>query len=243
MMHTRSITLQLKSFNLLDLKLSIRKLRRLYRVLCEENFMDMRSQLCLESLSKGDWKFYYSHLRKNVLLCFKRWLQINLNIQLRFDVIILRATLFFSPSLLYRDSLFDYVLAEDLGLISSNSRLVLQRMRNCLRKIDLLSGLFLRAIENTGRSSFGFKVFKVSFLPTRIHKLTVLRSPHVDKKSREQFERRLYSSVISIPFFPILGSTDKTGLYMFDLDRVGCRITQNDYCFCYSNYTTTRLLQ
>jgi small subunit ribosomal protein S10 len=25
-------------------------------------------------------------------------------------------------------------------------------------------------------------------LPTRIHKYTVLRSPHVDKKSREQFE-------------------------------------------------------
>jgi small subunit ribosomal protein S10 len=27
-------------------------------------------------------------------------------------------------------------------------------------------------------------------LPTRIEKFTVLRSPHVNKKSREQFERR-----------------------------------------------------
>jgi small subunit ribosomal protein S10 len=35
-------------------------------------------------------------------------------------------------------------------------------------------------------------------LPTRIERYTVLRSPHVDKKSREQFEMRTYKRVIDI---------------------------------------------
>jgi len=35
-------------------------------------------------------------------------------------------------------------------------------------------------------------------LPTRIEKYTVLRSPHVDKKSREQFEMRTHRRVIDI---------------------------------------------
>jgi small subunit ribosomal protein S10 len=35
-------------------------------------------------------------------------------------------------------------------------------------------------------------------LPTRIEKYTVLRSPHVDKKSREQFEIRTHKRLIDI---------------------------------------------
>ena len=35
-------------------------------------------------------------------------------------------------------------------------------------------------------------------LPTIINKFTVLRSPHVDKKSREQFEMRTHKRVIDI---------------------------------------------
>jgi len=35
-------------------------------------------------------------------------------------------------------------------------------------------------------------------LPTRIEKYTVLRSPHVDKKSREQFELRTHKRLIDI---------------------------------------------
>ncbi len=35
-------------------------------------------------------------------------------------------------------------------------------------------------------------------LPTRITKYTVLRSPHVDKKSREQFEIRTHKRLIDI---------------------------------------------
>ncbi|HEX9744353.1 MAG TPA: 30S ribosomal protein S10 [bacterium] len=35
-------------------------------------------------------------------------------------------------------------------------------------------------------------------LPVRIHRVTVNRSPHVDKKSREQFEIRIYKRLIDI---------------------------------------------
>lgn len=35
-------------------------------------------------------------------------------------------------------------------------------------------------------------------LPTRINRFTVLRSPHVDKKSREQFEIRTHKRIIDI---------------------------------------------
>jgi small subunit ribosomal protein S10 len=35
-------------------------------------------------------------------------------------------------------------------------------------------------------------------LPTRVERYTVLRSPHVDKKSREQFEMRTHKRLIDI---------------------------------------------
>lgn len=42
-------------------------------------------------------------------------------------------------------------------------------------------------------------------LPTRIERYTVLRSPHIDKKSREQFEIRTHKRLIYI-----LDTTPKT---------------------------------
>ncbi len=35
-------------------------------------------------------------------------------------------------------------------------------------------------------------------LPTNIHKFCVLRSPHVDKRSREHFEMRIYKRLMDI---------------------------------------------
>lgn len=35
-------------------------------------------------------------------------------------------------------------------------------------------------------------------LPTRIHRFCVLRSPHVDKRSREHFEMRIHKRLIDI---------------------------------------------
>ena len=46
--------------------------------------------------------------------------------------------------------------------------------------------------------SAGGKVSGPSPLPTHIKKYTVLRSPHVNKKSREQFEMRTHKRLIDI---------------------------------------------
>ena len=44
----------------------------------------------------------------------------------------------------------------------------------------------------------GAKVSGPIPLPTRMERYTVLRSPHVDKKSREQFEMRTHKRLIDI---------------------------------------------
>ena len=44
----------------------------------------------------------------------------------------------------------------------------------------------------------GAKVLGPIPLPTRIERYTVLRSPHIDKKSREQFEIRTHKRIIDI---------------------------------------------
>jgi small subunit ribosomal protein S10 len=51
-------------------------------------------------------------------------------------------------------------------------------------------------VETVKRS--GAKISGPIPLPTRISRYTVLRSPHVDKKSREQFEIRTHKRLIDI---------------------------------------------
>jgi len=50
-------------------------------------------------------------------------------------------------------------------------------------------------------------------LPTNIEKYTVLRSPHIDKKSREQFQTKIHKRLIDI-----LNSTPKTVESLMKLD-------------------------
>ncbi len=52
-------------------------------------------------------------------------------------------------------------------------------------------------IVNTARRT-GAQVRGPIPLPTRIEKFTVLRSPHIDKKSREQFEIRTHKRLLDI---------------------------------------------
>ena len=54
-----------------------------------------------------------------------------------------------------------------------------------------------REIVNTAKRT-GAEVKGPIPLPTRIEKFTVNRSPHVDKKSREQFEIRTHKRVLDI---------------------------------------------
>jgi small subunit ribosomal protein S10 len=44
----------------------------------------------------------------------------------------------------------------------------------------------------------GARIFGPIPLPTHIQRFTVLRSPHVDKKSREQFEIRTHKRMLDI---------------------------------------------
>ena len=52
-------------------------------------------------------------------------------------------------------------------------------------------------IVNTARRT-GAQVRGPIPLPTRIERFTVLRSPHIDKKSREQFEIRTHKRLLDI---------------------------------------------
>jgi small subunit ribosomal protein S10 len=54
----------------------------------------------------------------------------------------------------------------------------------------------LDIVETAKRT--GAKVSGPIPLPTRIERYTVLRSPHIDKKSREQFEIRTHKRVVYI---------------------------------------------
>ncbi|MGQ9630309.1 MAG: 30S ribosomal protein S10 [bacterium] len=52
-------------------------------------------------------------------------------------------------------------------------------------------------IVNTAKRT-GAKVSGPIPLPTKISRYTVLRSPHVDKKSREQFEMKIHKRLVDI---------------------------------------------
>jgi small subunit ribosomal protein S10 len=54
-----------------------------------------------------------------------------------------------------------------------------------------------REIVNTAKRT-GAQVRGPIPLPTRIERFTVLRSPHIDKKSREQFEIRTHKRLLDI---------------------------------------------
>jgi small subunit ribosomal protein S10 len=72
------------------------------------------------------------------------------------------------------------------------------RIRVRLRGFDVeLIDQSSKAIVETV-SKAGAKVAGPIPLPTRINKYTVLRSPHVNKKSREQFEMRTHKRLIDI---------------------------------------------
>jgi len=61
------------------------------------------------------------------------------------------------------------------------------------RMLDHSLGDIVLTAKRTGASVAG-----PMLLPTKIKRYTVLRSPHVDKKSREQFEMRVYKRLIDI---------------------------------------------
>ena len=80
-----------------------------------------------------------------------------------------------------------------------------QRIRIRLKAFDfrMLDQSATEIVETAKRT--GAKVAGPIPLPTRIEKFTVNRSPHVDKKSMDQFEIRTHKRLMDI-----LNPTDKT---------------------------------
>jgi len=73
-----------------------------------------------------------------------------------------------------------------------------QKIRVCLKSYDhkLLDKSTAEIVETVRRT--GASIAGPIPLPTKINKYCVLRSPHVDKKSREQFEIRTHKRIIDI---------------------------------------------
>jgi small subunit ribosomal protein S10 len=73
-----------------------------------------------------------------------------------------------------------------------------QKIRIRLKGYDfrVLDQSVLEIVDTVRRT--GAKVAGPIPLPTRINRYTVLRSPHVDKKSREQFEIRTHKRLLDI---------------------------------------------
>lgn len=73
-----------------------------------------------------------------------------------------------------------------------------QKIRIRLRAYDhrLIDRSAAEIVERAKRT--GARVAGPIPLPTGINRYTVLRSPHVDKKSREQFEVRTHKRVLDI---------------------------------------------
>jgi len=73
-----------------------------------------------------------------------------------------------------------------------------QKIRIKLKAYDhrLLDQSVKEIVDTASRT--GARISGPIPLPTRISKFTVLRSPHVDKKSREQFEIRTHKRLIDI---------------------------------------------
>jgi small subunit ribosomal protein S10 len=61
------------------------------------------------------------------------------------------------------------------------------------RLLDYAVGSILETVKRTGAEIAG-----PIPLPTKVNRFTVLRSPHIDKKSREQFEIRTHKRLIDI---------------------------------------------
>ncbi len=73
-----------------------------------------------------------------------------------------------------------------------------QKIRVCLKSYDykLLDKSVQEIVDTVTRT--GANVAGPIPLPTKVNKFCVLRSPHVDKKSREQFEIRTHKRLIDI---------------------------------------------
>lgn len=88
-----------------------------------------------------------------------------------------------------------------------------QKIRIRLKAFDhrMIDRSALEIVETAKRT--GAIVFGPIPLPTRIERFTLLRSPHVNKKARDQFEMRTHKRIMDI-----VEPTDKTVDALMKLD-------------------------
>jgi small subunit ribosomal protein S10 len=95
------------------------------------------------------------------------------------------------PCFAFSDLVAAQVNWEDFAMMQQNIRIRLKAFDH--RTLDLSAKEIVSTAKRTGATVIGPVP-----LPTRIEKFTVNRSPHVDKKSREQFEIRTFKRVLDI---------------------------------------------
>ena len=73
-----------------------------------------------------------------------------------------------------------------------------QKIRIRLRSYDhkMLDDSLAKIVDTAKRT--GARISGPILLPTEIKKYTILRSPHTDKKARDQFEMRIHKRLVDI---------------------------------------------
>lgn len=83
-------------------------------------------------------------------------------------------------------------------VLEFGDRMKTNRLRIKMRAYDYkVLDQSVQEIVQTAKNT-GAKVAGPIPLPTEINRFTVLRSPHIDKKSREQFEMRTHKRLVDI---------------------------------------------
>jgi len=88
-------------------------------------------------------------------------------------------------------SVIEIVTSSLKGILMEKIRLKLKAYDH--RVLDRSVAAIVEAVKRTGAEIVG-----PIPMPTKIKRYTVLRSPHVNKSSREQFEMRIHSRMIDI---------------------------------------------
>ena len=82
------------------------------------------------------------------------------------------------------------------------------KLRLVIKSFD---GKVINSVINTLKFKFienNFKILSVVSIPTRIKKFCLLRSPHIDKDSREHFEIKIFKSFIDLEINSIKSIND-----------------------------------
>lgn len=73
-------------------------------------------------------------------------------------------------------------------------------------QMDIMDEAY-KQIKDTVSTCQNLSLSGFVYLPTKITKITVNRSPHIDKKSREQFETRMHTRVIHLDLIGDVGDS------------------------------------